>query len=242
MDRHRFFVTKELEANKYQPFLVSNKHIFDNKEIVYIRLKQRNGGELLTIPIKLIVDGVKQYSEHPNSRIDIAVILINGSMIMENNLNFSFFNIDDNSLTTEEFLEAGGNEGSGIFMLGFPMGLVDVNSIAPICRTGCIARIDKTEIRDTKNILLDIQNFPGNSGSPIISKPELVSVSRTKALNRCVLLGVIHSYIPYQETLVNSQTGRTVEIRSENSGIAKANPVEFIKEVVAGAFLSVADR
>lgn len=32
--------------------------------------------------------------------------------------------------------------------------------------------------------------------------------------------------------IINSQTGCTVEIRSENSGIAMANPAEYIKETV----------
>ena len=112
------------------------------------------------------------------------------------------------------------------------MGLVNIKSTTPICRMGCIARIDKAEITETKNILLDIQNFPGNSGSPIITRPELSAIGGTKAFNKSTLIGIIHSYIPYQETLVNSQTEKIVEIRSENSGIAMANPVEFIREVV----------
>lgn len=41
-----------------------------------------------------------------------------------------------------------------------------------------------------------------------------------------------NSYIPYKETLINSQTGEAVEIRSENSGIAKANLVEYIREAI----------
>ena len=47
-----------------------------------------------------------------------------------------------------------------------------------------------------------------------------------------MLLGIVHSYIPYQETLMNTQTKQVVEIRSENSGIAKVHPVELIREVV----------
>ena len=45
-------------------------------------------------------------------------------------------------------------------------------------------------------------------------------------------MGIIHAYIPYQESLVNSQTNRVVEIRSENSGIALMHPVEYIREVI----------
>ena len=51
-------------------------------------------------------------------------------------------------------------------------------------------------------------------------------------MNKSVLVGIVHSYIPYRENLINSQTQQVVEIRSENSGIALIHPVEFIREVV----------
>lgn len=227
-----FFIVKHIEENKFQPFMVTNKHVFDGLQSVVIRLIERNTKELRIIDMPLVIDGKRAYSVHPDDKVDVAVILLNGSYITENNLDFSAFNIDEHAMTTEEFINNGGNEGSTIFMLGYPMGLVNIKSSTPICRTGCVARIDKFEVRESKNMLLDIQNFPGNSGSPIVAKPEIVSIEGTKALDKCVLIGIIHSYIPYQETLINSQTGKVVEIRSENSGIAKANPVEYIKEVV----------
>ena len=112
------------------------------------------------------------------------------------------------------------------------MGLVNNNSGVPICRLGCIARMSEDQIKDSGNMLVDIQNFPGNSGSPIVLRPEALSIQGTKALDRSVLVGIIHSYIPYEETLINSQTKRPVEIRSENSGIANAHPVEYIREII----------
>ena len=117
-------------------------------------------------------------------------------------------------------------------MLGYTMGLVNQSSSLPICRLGCIARISKEQVQEQHNILVDIQNFPGNSGSPIINRPEIVSIQGTKNLDRSVLIGIIHSYIPYEETLINSQTGRFVEVRSENSGLAYVHPVEYIREII----------
>ena len=151
----------------------------------------------------------------------------------KNDFAFFGFNIDEiNSMSSEELREEGVSEGTLIHMLGFPMGLVNETSPDPICRLGCIARMTAAQIQETQNILVDIQNFPGNSGSPIIVRPEILSVGNTKSGNKCVLLGIVHSYIPYQETLQNTQTKKIVEIRSENSGLAKVHPVEFIREVV----------
>ena len=79
---------------------------------------------------------------------------------------------------------------------------------------------------------MDIQNFPGNSGSPIITKPEVIGIGNDPILGKSVLIGIVHGYIPYEEKLINAQTKKVVEVRSENSGIAVVNPVEYIKEVI----------
>ena len=93
-----------------------------------------------------------------------------------------------------------------------------MHSTLPICRLGRVARMSKAQVDESYNVLVDIQNFPGNSGSPIVTRPEIVSIQGTKALNKSVLLGIIHSYIPYQESLMNTQTKKIVEIRSEIVG------------------------
>lgn len=227
-----FLIVKELRENTYQPMLISNKHVLLGKDSVVIRLRKKTTGELAVIDMPLQEDGKILFSIHPDSQVDIAAVLLNGSYLENNKLEVFAFNIDTNALTSDEFLNNGGGEGSNVYMLGFPMGLVDIDSNMPICRGGCVARADRQEIKRTKNMLLDIQNFPGNSGSPIITKPEVISLGDTMPLNKAALIGIIHSYIPYRESLINNQTGEVVEIRSENSGIAKANPVEFINEVI----------
>lgn len=227
-----FLVVKAFAPNKYQPLLITNKHVLEKQDSVVIRMRKKDTRELVVVDVPLVNNGNMAYSCHPDDNVDIAAVLIVGKYLNDNMLSVSAFDIEGAILSSQDVLKHGGGEGTGIFMLGFPMGLVNTNSMAPICRSGCIARIDMDEISETKNILLDIQNFPGNSGSPIITRPEVVSVDGTTALGMCALIGIVHAYIPYQETLVNSQTGRTVEIRSENSGIAMANPAEYIKEVV----------
>lgn len=92
--------------------------------------------------------------------------------------------------------------------------------------------MSKEQITATHNILIDIQNFPGNSGSPVVLRPETISIEGTQALPKSVLIGIVHSYIPYQEQLINQQTGNVVEIRSEKSGLAMMHPVEYIREII----------
>ena len=227
-----FFVVRKIDDKNSRPFLITNRHVFTSKNTIVIRMKEKGTSKLKEIDASLVKDGKPIYVFHPNIKIDIAVLPLNGSFIMSNNLEFPAIDIDENAMTSDELRRSGVDDGSVVYMLGFPMGLVNANSSAPICRMGCVARICESQIIEQNSVLVDIQNFPGNSGSPIITKPEFVSIEGTPSLSKSVLLGIIHRYIPYRESLVNQQTGDVVEIRSENSGLALAHPVEFIRNLI----------
>lgn len=221
------------QENHVYPMLVSNKHVFEGKDSIVVRMKRRDNEELLELNASLKnTDGSSQYYIHDNNKIDIAVLPLNAQVITDNGLDFPCFDIENNAMSSTELRSNGADEGSIIYMLGFPMGLVNATSNLPICRMGCISSMSETQINEQSNILVDIQNFPGNSGSPIITRPEFVSITGTSSLKKSVLLGIVHSYIPYQENLISSQTNKIVEIRSENSGIALVHPVEYIREII----------
>lgn len=230
-----FFVIRKIDDNsKGCPFLITNKHVLENQSSIVIRMKEQGSTNLKEIDASLnSSDGHPLYKTHPYVKnIDIAVLPLDGSFITSNNLEFPAFDIDNHAMTSGELINNGVDEGSLVYMLGFPMGLVNKDSKVPICRLGCVARLCSEQINETHNVLLDIQNFPGNSGSPIVSRPELMSIGGTPSLSKSVLMGIVHSYIPYRETLINSQTNEVVEVRSENSGIANMHPVEYIRDII----------
>ncbi len=228
-----FLVFKKMnDNNEGFLFLVTNKHVIENKNDVVIRLVLKDGTVSNEI-IKVQDDKKKLYYQHSNEKIDIAVFILNGNKIVKNFDKIRCFNIDTNSYTSEEYIDNGGFEGSDVFMLGFPLGLIEEYSITPICRKGCIARMNNFDICNNYSFILDIQNFPGNSGSPIISCPDSVSIGKTKKITKCALIGIVHSYIPYRENLINVQTNEVVEVRTENSGLALAHPIEFLEEIIA---------
>ncbi len=228
-----FFVVRVVNERSAMPFLVSNKHVFNASQQIVIRMKELGKDSWKEVVADLFdSSGQPLFSPHPKQDIDIAVLPLSGDYIAQNNLEFPAFDIDANALSSDELRANGVEEGSTIYMLGFPLGLVPQLSSHPICRMGCIARISEDQIKEQSNILIDIQNFPGNSGSPIVNRPELFSIEGTKCLNKSVLVGIIHSYIPYTEQLRSAQTNKIVEIRRENSGLAYAHPVEFIREVI----------
>lgn len=230
-----FFVVRKVDNNgNSRPFLVTNKHVVENTKTIVLRFNSRDGSGIVYVDAPLEENENTICCFHRNELIDIAVIPLNGGFITENNLLFSAFDIDEHAMSSNELLENGVDEGSLIYMLGFPMGLINEQSTLPICRLGCIARLGKTQITETNNYLIDLQNFPGNSGSPIITRPEVLSIEGTSNLTRTVLAGIVHSYIPYREELVNKQTGEVVELRSENSGLALAHPIEYVREIIDG--------
>lgn len=231
-----FFVRKKAPDNGSYVYLISNKHVLMNREKINIRVVLKNN-KVTTISVPLIINGKSLLSIHYNNNIDIAAVLLNGQFIDEQMEIIYTFDLDDDSFSSDEYVDNGGFEGSPIFMLGFPLGFIDEYSTTPICRMGCIARFKLDEIKNKFNFILDLQNFPGNSGSPIICCPENIGLQGTKMINKAALIGIIHSYIPYNEYLINSQTNHVAEIKTENSGLALAHPVEYIRDIVVNDLL-----
>jgi hypothetical protein len=75
--------------------------------------------------------------------------------------------------------------------------------------------------------LIDALVFPGNSGGPVITRPELTSIEGTKRQNNAYLLGVVRAYVPYQDVAISQQTGRPRIAFEENSGLAEVIPMDF---------------
>src|SRR5207245_9381948 len=80
--------------------------------------------------------------------------------------------------------------------------------------------------------LIDTAIFPGNSGGPMITKPEMVAIQGTKPLTRAWLIGLVASYVPYIDVAVSQQTKRPRITFEENSGLAAVFPIDFVAEVI----------
>jgi len=101
-----------------------------------------------------------------------------------------------------------------------------------IVKQGVIARIRDTLAGHTKEFLVDASIFPGNSGGPVVSRPEMIAIQGTKANGNASLLGVVSSYVPYQDVAISMQTKRPRIIFEENSGLASIVPVDYLLEII----------
>lgn len=131
-----FFVHRRMNDEEVLPFLVSNRHVFEDKTSVIIRMRETQNDALVLLDVTL-----SDCRVHPFA--DIAAVMLSGTTITNRHLNFSSFDIDENAFNSFELRDNGVDEGSLVYMLGFPLGLVNVSSELPICRMGCIARISE---------------------------------------------------------------------------------------------------
>lgn len=219
-------------TNKYNVFLVTSKHTLKNQRSIFISLRPKTNAPTKNYEISLFdVSGKANYTEHPQDVIDVVVIPINATLFKEQNVKFRFFQSDLHSLTTEEMIRKGIAEGDSIYVLGYPMGVM-LDRQCVISRSGSIARIQDALAKRVNNFIADAFVFPGNSGGPIITKPEPTSIQGTQVINAAYLIGMVSGYIRYQEAAVSLQTHRQRILFEENSGLADVIPMDFILETI----------
>lgn len=223
------------DSEKQSYYMITNKHIVWNQKQLVVRFNALSGDFVNDYIVELIdSNGNPTYSSHPNSTTDIVAIHIDPDTLFSEGTVWDSFDLQKNALSLEEMRQTGVDEGSLIYALGFPLGMVEIIK-TPICRLGCISRVfDSFLKRETEcpTFLVDAQAFPGNSGGPIVNRPESFSIVNTPANNTSNLIGIVSAYIPYKEALTSLQTGNIRMVQEENTGLTVVHPVDRIREVV----------
>ena len=166
-----------------------------------------------------------EWIRHDNQQIDIAIIpyLINQNdkaVFIPSNLLLDNLN----ELT----------ELSDIFYASFQPGINDLTkdgSINPIYRKGFVSRKN-----NNGTFYIDSAAFPGNSGSPIFNYPNGIEIDeggvKIGTVKPVKILGVMSSYIPYQDTAVSIQTGRPRVVFEENTGISLVYSSQYLIDII----------
>lgn len=231
------FLVKKQEPNNNllsTIYLITNKHVFNNNRMIYLRFNCIYGTFVKDYEIQLIdAMGRKLYTEHPDCGTDIVAMQLNPNCLINDNSIWGAISLELEALDLYAMKNTGVDEGCLVYALGFPMRLVG-DFKTPICRLGCISRISDAFLQPNKvkSFLVDAQAFPGNSGGPIISRPENISLVGTANNFRANLIGILSAYIPYKDVLISQQTQEIRMVQTENSGLTIVHPVDRIKEVV----------
>ena len=178
--------------------------------------------------------GQPSWHFHPNPLVDVAIIPINAKMLQDEGARFDFFRNDRDFVSRTKAKELGLSEGDGVFVLGFPMGLVGHEQDYVIVRQGVLARVsDVLETPLMSSFLIDSFIFPGNSGGPVVLKPEFVSIEGAKPpIHQAYLLGIVKGYLPYTDVAFSMQTKHPRVTFEENSGLAEVIPADYIEETI----------
>jgi hypothetical protein len=167
---------------------------------------------------------------NPNGK-DVAVLGVDIGDLRKD-YGVTFFPDDETVANIDKLKALQVSAGDGIFVLGFPMGLIGEKHNAVIVREGVIARIEDMLYGTVDSFLIDSFVFPGNSGGPVILKPEAVSIQGTPIQNKSYLIGMVDAYQPYRETAVSQQTQEPRVIFEENSGLATILPCDYILDTI----------
>jgi len=114
-------------------------------------------------------------------------------------------------------------------ILGFPMGLRSEKYATPFVRQAVVA------LTHPDYFMIDGFTFPGNSGGPVVYMPthQIGGIKLSNYIDKQMLIGIVSSYIPYQDTAVSLQTKRPRITFEENSGLTIVMPADEILNLVA---------
>lgn len=228
---------KKDNSELYSIYLITNHHIIESKTEIVIRFNQKGNDEFKDYKISLVESNEFCYSKHATA--DVIAIRISPSVLYNNNSEFNWFALDKHALTLSAMKDTDVVEGSIVYTLGFPMNMINSTKNTPVCRIGCISKIsDLFEKQESNEYWIDLQAIPGNSGAPVINRPEHLYIQGTSHNDSANLIGIICGTIDYSEKCDNPDCNIEHE---KSSGIAIVHPVDVIKEVVEQEFLRRGD-
>lgn len=229
----KYLKTNADQTKQYRIYLVTNKHVINGQKDILLRFNPQTDQSSKDYEISLVnaSTGKPIWTGHSNPTIDVAVLEVNPQFLKDEGMKFDFFRSDDWVINKSK-MKTDITEGDFIYVLGFPMGMVDKDRQYVFLRQGVIARIRDMFEGRSSDYVIDAVVFPGNSGGPVILKPEIISIGGTKATNTAGLIGIIKSYIPYQEVAISQQTGRPRIIFEENTGLSLVEPTDHIIEAI----------
>ena len=216
----------------FELFLVTNRHVVESVETLAVRFNRSMNVESKTYSIPLRDTSIL-WRVHPDLDCDVAVIPINAKLLGEDGIYYEWFRGDDaNFLSISKARQIQVSEGDGVFVLGFPMGLVGEEYNYTIVRQGSIARIRDWLYGKSRTFLIDASVFPGNSGGPVILKPETAAIEGTKSNDTAYLIGMVSKYITHEDIAISWQTKKPRVVFTENSGLCVVVPMDVIQETI----------
>lgn len=236
----RFYQSASGGRSEYHVFIVTNKHVLENQGSLVVRFNPRTSRQARDYGIPLFQrNGKPLWKGNPDPETDVAAIGIDADFLNREEIRYDFFQSNHHTMSLAGMSDTGVAEGDFVYVLGFPLGIVAPDRLYVIARSGCIARLRDTLEGDSKDFLIDAMIFPGNSGGPVIYKPEIISIEGTRSVSKPCVLGIVSGYLTYKETALSQQSGQPCVVFEENSGLAVVVPMDLVMETIDLVFASM---
>ena len=189
------YPTSEGQADDgFKLWLVTCKHVIQtttekNLNEIMVRLNKSGNRGKQTFRLSHRQGEGSGWTLHQEA--DVAVIPISWSVLDSREVQWETFGAGRNAMRREEAVKFGLSEGDEVFVLGFPIGWRSGRQDYPIVRHGMLAQIQGWLRKEHDTFLVDGSGFPGNSGGPIITKPQFGAIEGTKNVLGSWLLGMV---------------------------------------------------
>ena len=233
---YRHPVAQTSEQTTYLSMLITSAHVIAGRSPpTHVRFDSPSDGTLAVRGIAEVTYG--DWFRHPKADVAVRVVYPESPLMSGRDAADTEVFMGDSGTTFAEGVQLA--EGDGVFIIGFPLGLVGEQQNYPIVRFGVVSRIQDWLRGDKTTFLIDVPAFPGNSGGPVIVKPETIALTGTKAISRALLAGVIKANIRSRDVAVSQQTGEPRIVFEENTGLTEVVPIELVRETAALAAAAI---
>lgn len=216
----------------YSVFLVTAKHVVRNHPMELGDLRMRVNPTASSSTVKELPLPSGNWFYHVNADIDVAIIDVDLNELRKQGYQSTFFASDMTAANKDKLRSEGVSNGDAIFVLGFPMNLAGAQRNYVIVRQGAIARITEMLDNASSTFMIDAFVFPGNSGGPVVLRPEVLAIGGTQTHGAAQLIGMVGSYRTYSELAISQQTRQPRVMFQENSGLADVLPIDYIDETI----------
>lgn len=188
------FFVKTIKNNKEISYLVTNKHVLNDKRKIYLYLNYYDTEKNLytynnEISITLGSD------VHYHMKYDLAVLNLSFLDKLNTNTRRVSYTTIGLGMIPSDFSICSNLQ--SIIMLGYPSGIYNENFNLPIVRSGITATPINNSYKNKDEFIVDIPSLGGSSGSPILAEID----------DKLYLVGIIYSTLQ-QKVIVDKFKNR----------------------------------
>ena len=123
-------------------FLVTNRHVADAGNQLVVRINRVDGSDSYIHDLNAEPDNISMsWTKHPDPETDVAVRLVHFGRLIPDGSEPPSIRSRQHTFSLEQVRESGISEGTGVFVLGFPLGIAGEERNQAIVRQGIVARI-----------------------------------------------------------------------------------------------------